>query len=212
MSTSDWGARIQYQGTDWNDDDPMDTAMARAIANNALHLADQAGQVRACWGDFDTSSGNTAITHTFGGTNVWERVLGIGSFPVSVRADGSAYPMRVFLRGASASGSYTAHFRVTVCAPGMAARCINENDTDVESFSTTSTTDAWLAPSGGLIEIPADKVSYSAWGVNTIDGVAGNAVTAPMSWFVCEVWAMRDNALLTSCDLCGLYLAEYIGT
>jgi hypothetical protein len=231
MSTSSNRGALPFDPTVFGADEPMGAVRYRdELLDTALHKADSIAQVRYAWTAPDPSllAGNETpetIPHT--GTDLDEatvdspRWFGFGegvTYCPKVRADGSAYPLRIDLAGAS-SGGDRVDFAVVV-VPRLEAGIqplwgatpigISKVYSDI-----TATSAAWLTPDDGsrMVEIPRTVIDRalaleSPW--STLTDIGGDRTSVVMPLLRVAVYAQTFDAA-SSPELHGLVVAEYIG-
>lgn len=107
MTTSEHEGLVLYTAEDLDTDEPADTLLVRVALNNALHLADQAGQHRGGWvalnPDLGAGPDGVRLHDPEGGElalDQWYVFPGPRPmFAPKVRADSSGYRARVWLSG-----------------------------------------------------------------------------------------------------------------
>jgi len=234
MATSPHSGVILYDTTLFDDEDPMSTALLRdAVFGSALHKADEMAQVRACWVGTDDSLSSVdqtwleprdgismeVATGASNGARWYEYTLRAVLIP-KIKADGTPYPIRVELAGAS-SGGHQVDFGI-VAVPRLATvgRYAWGDVDPIYPFKTytniTSGTPAWLTPDGGsyVLDLPRTLIDEalaleSAFWTKTDIGGENVTIQAPMI----EIYPLAQtfNAGSTP-ELWGFSVAEYIGT
>ncbi len=214
MSTSVHDGRIRFQSSQIGADEPFDASQAQILANNILHHADGAGQVRIAWCGV---AANDVIAQNATGAGVgadeWFRVAQFGPFPMFLKASGRPYKARCY--------AYIENNKVASPGPGSTIRIVwmssfgdgkfyaEENGDNVQNATHDSTTGAWVGTKTELV-FPDEDVSASLRTVNANMSISADpgGVAVPMGYV--EVWGQSsDTAQLV--EVGGLYLAEYIG-
>lgn len=128
---------------------PVGPVVARdVICNNLDHYADEMAQVRFQFVPTVTyAAAKSFLTPRTSGVvvNTWYQVAASAPFPISLRADGTSYRLRMRLGGAS-SGGHAVKFAAVLAPVGAAQAVVNESSSDAsfETATTTSATAAWL--------------------------------------------------------------------
>lgn len=220
MSTSAFQGRIQFDEADHSDDSPLSDDVGRVLANNLLHFADGAGQVRAAWAAPTPSLAPSGVVDyltvkTLGDTDdqgvPW--VIWVGGVFVPVcHNDGRPYPMRVGLSGYSPSGaSVTFSLVYAAAVPSVHAALAGQTDALVSLYTTTSTTDGVITGSKTLISPTRDDALAGVDELATVDAIGGDHEGIAVPLMMLSVWA--STADYTNLPrLTGLYAAEYVGT
>ena len=193
----------------YGDSDPVDTANVRdGIVNNAIHTAEESGQVLV----------NTilpdGVTVTSGEpTSSYHKVVTFGPFPLSLRADGSTFRIRTRVLGYSDDNTATVVFLVVLAPFLSGVGAIGANAGGVASGSTSSTTEAWIDMTndyGDLLYMDAARVLSSQYPLTTPTSVGGSYYTQTPAILAClhvySVQASASNAVVG-----GVYAAEYAG-
>lgn len=200
-------------------DETVDPAVVRHfIANNILHAADQtAARVLVNYVVADNSLivGN-AVQYTpgvpLGGR--WYPIAAFGPFALSVETRAGArrpYRIRVALAGASNDGG-ECFFAVVANHPGVTYYVPTTELTppyDCVTFSTTSTTPAWLTPSDSLLEIAPGTADYCAHALPTVTHPGGDPTMVQITRLGFRVLAYSD--VESTPLLYGVHIAEYYG-
>lgn len=222
MSTSAHLGRLASPGSQFATDEPFRSRFGRQVVNNALHYADEQAQVRVTWcalsGQFLTTDAIVA-----GNVNTYLPISTFGPFPVAIRADDTPYIFRVRLHGSS-SAANSVTFRAALApivgpvdpALGLdyAREQVNAAGTNVLVASTSSTTPAWLAASGGATTRDADDVivdGFETMATVSAAGASARTLSVDVPMLAVHVWAASTTAAAQP-RLSGLYYAEYVGT
>ena len=223
------GGIVQFAATLYGtDDDPMDAVMLRDGVHHGLHHgADSMAQVRVNFlslhDDVVEGQAQFGTTETPASTDDWLLVDSspFGPWPLTLRADGSGYKLRIRTFGSvsSATGSPTAVVRVVIRPPRSltTAEVLDDVDSTYE-VSFTSATPAWVAgaskgsaASATLLTVSASQVA--SW---TRDSSAYDAVSSPTDRTVeqclvsAHVYAKTSNTARLA-RLYGLHISEFVG-
>ena len=205
MSTSIWRQHVAFAPASIAAEEPFDTLLALTLANNALHLADSAGQVRVAYHG-RTGEALTGATPT--STTLFEHVARFGPLPLMLRSDGMPYPMRVILAGRSGQAGATSTFRAVLSAAHAVRAELSAVGANVGVFTTTSVTTAWLTPA--LLTLTVEQTSDAQQVLLARDAVGGVQTTVSAIMCVLDVW-VRTSTTASTPSLTGVYAAEYIG-
>lgn len=209
-------------------DDPMDTVMMRdGVAHGLLHAADSMAQVRVNYHPIaagvavDSDSFETIETSPAPTTGQWYRVGGapFGPWPLTLRADGSGYKLRIRIGGALSSGTDTATFRVVIAPPRRLLTAeIEESEDHIFEATTASTTIAWLSgtaqgsSSPTVLTITAARAARLTRVREVYDAVSSATPhTVRQSLVAAHVFAKTSNVNSIP-RLHALHLSEYVGT
>lgn len=207
MATSIHSQYVAFSAAEFDADEPVDTAMARSLVNNSLHIADSCGQVLVAY----AATGSNSLVPTVVDADEFYHVQTWGPFSLKTRSDGTAYPIRVRVAGYNSQSGGTTTIRVAVCPWGDRRVQIARNGDNVLEATSSSTTSAWLAPGTTLLSIDAALVGSADATFSTLDGVGGSRVGVHFTEMCVTVWAATDTVGKDPA-LSGLYAAEYIGT
>lgn len=200
------GAYVRFPATAFGDNRPVDVSYARdCIANNAAHIADEAGQVRinfvhiagAYYQGATDSVDYQPINPTF------------GPFPLSIKSDGGSYNLVVRVRG-FLDGAGSVNVRAVLSKKGDAPSVVNGTvQTQYTSQNCTSTTDAWLTATDDYCLLSATSVAAasSQWNIPNAAGDESIYTTQ-----VCVAYLTVFSKGSAGFRLTGLYAREYIGT
>lgn len=222
MSTSLFDGFLRYEQGEYDSTgDPIDTYYALALANNALHAADQWGQVLVAWGgNASPGSGGAASVSTgsLSGLRVatYHHIVTCGPFDLRLNTDGIPYSVRVQLGGARSGGSGNVTFAVvlsprSLVEADLAAAWDGSAGTNVATATTSSTTAAYLSLSTDILTLDAPHTAEGMTATPTIDNLS-DADAVAVSWgeFVISVWG-GDTAGATSIPTVhAVYAAEYL--
>jgi hypothetical protein len=226
MATSPHQGTILYDNSDFNTDEPVDTALVRdALVGSLLHKADEVAQVRACWvalanGLISSYDEFLVIQDVHGSLQVASAdVPQWYGFPVRVRfapkikADGTGYRLRCRLRGAS-SGGHRVDFAIAV-APKRAPEFWGEQWFGPVKYYTnkTNTSAAWLSADDGTnyLDISADVVAAGIETWSTFEDIGGDPCSVQVCTLEAIIVAQTFNAG-SEPRLHGYLIAEYIGS
>lgn len=200
-----WPHLVRLDVSKHGENAPCDPLAKRIVASNLDHLAASHGQVLANWACAD---GN-GITRSFAPLNSGERAMwqaggeGNEGFPLRMRADGSAFRIRVRLRGRRRTAGDPVTFKVTMS--GMTRLSAH--------FVTSSTSSSWLTPEASpydaLFSPGPDDVRglvYPFAVPETLGGprVAPNGV---FGFFTVSCLMPQGSAV----ELTGVHIAEFHG-
>ena len=207
MATSIHEGVIRYEIAQLDTDEPVDTAHARILINNALHFADEAGQVLVA---FPPISGRS-MESVPNVVSTWTRITAFGPFALRVQSDGTPYPVVVQLAGVT-SGAGPVTFRVALTPDDdddERAEILAAGD-NTSDASTSSTTLAWLTMGTSPITLTPAKASAMTQTLSTIDAVGGDPVSVRVCLCRVAVWGQYTGSK-SQPILHGLYAREYIG-
>lgn len=233
MSTSVYEGILDFDAALYGTDDDFEETVlvGDGLANGLLHCADEIAQVRVNYmapaaaiaqdqDEFETIETSPTASQ-------WYRVGGspFGPWPLTLRADGTPYKLRIRLGvAASASNATTLTVRVVVC-PLDEVTAVEERDRDTDrvyevawTASDTGTSPTWLVgesqgDAASETVITVDRESAFAWTqrVPTYDAVsAASPTTVQQVLVAAHVWA-KTSSTGTLPRLQALHLAEYIG-
>lgn len=183
---------------------------ATEVSNNVRHLIDAAGQHRVN----SVALGTTPVgrQHSFTANNTWEHLTSFGPFPWFVRPDEQLYRPVVRLGASVSNAAYTLDLRVALT--GSDSPLSADLYLDKVEFTTSSTTNAWLAPTGGDPNYlsPTPELAYLdlIQQLPTKSTSLGSNPQARQVLLRLDVWAKIDNVLGTA-NLAGLHLRECVG-
>ena len=188
---------------------PLDTYYAQALANNALHQADQYAQVRVNYSP-PVVTGSVRDSYLEPDTplraaNEWQPIVVFGPFPVSMTASG-AYDLRVRIAGELASAG-VGKVAAVWSAPGEAAGDLALEGDNVIIMDLTSTVSAWKAGAPKVLLLDADQVAAARQPLSTPIDFGGDpsAVNAVMTTLA--VYGQATSTSVTP-RLTALYAAE----
>lgn len=180
---------------------PVDPFVGCVVANNLLHLCDEASQVRALWiapgGD---ALGNDIVTWPVVVGSSWTRGIKLGPFPMTIAEDGLPYPMRVKVACHVTSGTTTV--RMVWSAPEQDLSEVYHGDTNVYEFTTATTSPSWVG--SDLLTMDAETLRECMHTLETLDDYGGNAITVDVALACVSVFFKDTNATID-----GVYAAEY---
>jgi hypothetical protein len=223
MSTSIHQGRL-LTGRVWDANAAADASFVRdVIQNNALHYADESAQVLCNWattsGSFAENNGEFSATPD---STAWIPIgPPFGPYPLRLRQNGDADPLRVRLGGRRENTSALVAFRIVVGPANQTASLVQtDGDHIFQTTSTVGTTLAWqTGVSQGssafptLICLPATLTAGWMTTTSTLDTVGGNAVGVEQCLVSVQVYCRPISGSQPYPDiyLGGLYVAEYIG-
>lgn len=201
--------------------DPMDAASLRdGVLHGLLHAADSRAQVRVNYMHNPVSQ-DPPSTETISDVDDWHQLAAspFGPWPLTQRADGSGYQLRVRIRVGISSTPATATFRVVIAPWGRLSRGQIEEEVDsVYEVTTTSGTSQWRTgtsqgPLGDsrLLTVSADQCF--AWTqttsvYNAVSGASPRDVSQVL--VAAHVFAKTtDTSILP--ELYALHLQEFVG-
>lgn len=197
---STWGGRIAAPAGFPTANSPIGPVTARDFAvNNAMHYADIHAQNRAQLAQL----AGTYIEALSPVTAQWVPAWTGGSFPVSLRPDGSSYRLRVRIAGACENAAFKTRFGVSVgpltfdrdlCYPSVATTDNVWVTGEVSSATAAYLTGATLGPEAWTtyLALTPSQVAQCAAVTGTITDVAGGpysvhqALVRPIIWTYTE--------------------------
>lgn len=188
------------------DDGPVDTAYTRdVLANNAIHAYDMASCVRV--NDVMKAGATGALGN---GSSSYSFVRPY-TFPVSLRADGSHFPLVVLIAARKAVGSNT-DFCVSLKPhphPSEGSDPPTPDDGTEWSctFTASSTTTDWLTPSRNTIQLPASMMT-GFHTFQTRDVEDGRYTSVTMAFLTLDIFTKNDDS---SSGVKGVYVREFVG-
>lgn len=215
MSSSPLGVVELYDVSRFADNNAINTQEWRdGPANNALHWADQRGQVLVnTWALTSSGEGGDLDMRPPAAvdTNVWTRIAIFGPLSLSLKSDGTPYRIRSRMGGYSSTGA-SVDFRLTISSFDSIERFVYDPPADgVETYTgITGTSAAYLTPDSGNNFINLDAATADTCIVTraTLDDVSGSPRTVQVCEAFATVWGKTANtAALPVCA--GLYLAEF---
>jgi len=211
MSTSLHEANVRFATSMLAVDRPVDTSLAQAVSNNALHLADSCGQVLVAW--------NSRVAATdylpFGSNlvNTYVRMAALGPFFLRVRGD-TPYPLRVRIAGLSSDNVNTVTFAVRLAWNFGESTWVTPPDTNWVSASTSSSASAWLTAGSTLLSYTREDSTvnlplFRRRSARIAIGGATGDVDVFEAYLV--LYGQTSN-VASEPRATGLYVAEYVGT
>lgn len=187
-------------------DRPVDTGIARAIANNAQHLHDQHAQVLV---NMSSSVSGDISTGVLSG--VWGRWFHLGPFPVHMRPSSGAYRFRVRAAIGHNPG-FGVDFRIGVGPGDSLIAAANSTTLPSNMFAGTATTPfgTWTTATDSILTVPAELEPLLYESTPTVNA-SGAATTTRVAQVYVDVFAKAVFGTQTI-FLDGLYVAEYVGT
>lgn len=227
MSTSIHGELVSFGTALYGAaDDPIDvTIMRDGIANGLLHAADMVAQVRCSTVYPNASVYSGGQTHSdTGGTPVaeqWYLMEGgiIGPFPLTMQDDGTPYPVRVRLRGATSNAAGTVAFRIVLCPFGRWRQYHDDPQDYVwQVTGITSTSYAWLSGTSrltlydNLVAATAEQAAGWVQSVSVPNATSGGTILARRSCMVAVHLIGKTSNATGHPRVRGFHVAETIGT
>lgn len=220
MTTSPYGYRVRI-GSQFGTggESPISAPYARRVAlNNLCHYADVFGQVRASWASSPRVGGKGYLTPTTPTVVDTPFLIWGTHFPIAVRADGSAYKLRIRIAGASSDGLNAVRFRAVLSpAAYNAAVSTRAEDYVFLTTTTTSSTAAWLTGTSQgadafttMVELTSRDVSEAATITSTLSDVGGSERAVAQTLVMLGVYGQTAN-LAAVPRLHGVYAAEWVG-
>lgn len=208
--TSELDCYRRFGTAQTNADDPLDTAQARVIFNNLLHLNDQFLCPVCKWTAMVTSSGETRVAFT-------NTALGLVTtffFPLRLDRDGLPYGLVCRVAGSNASSVTTAmyvHVHPAGEEPEEPNTAAGASGLSAQRAFTTST-DTWDSASGTDRLIYFDEPFQTELVTpfvtkNTTAGALPVSVSVAM--FRADVWGNVNSA--STAYLSGLEIRQYVG-
>ena len=195
-----WPYLVRFDAADHDEGEALDTLANRAAASNLNHLARSHGQVLVNWAVADGRGVQQSVSP--GESPLWKS----GAFPMKLRPDGAGFSCRIRLRARRVGGSGAVAFRARM------------GDGDFATFTTSSTTSAWLTPTNGFGTNPnviAISPEWASWHVSNIaapSALGDSTVAFPESLSFLSILAQVNAAVGTSTvELTGLHITEYYG-
>lgn len=180
------------------------------IANNALHCADQApAVVLSNWVVptstlFATNPTLYVADSAARGVDEWTPLY-VSDVVMPQRSSGAGYTARVELLGATSNAAATASFRVRFVAEGA-----SDGVHAALTFTTSSTTAAWLSAASNTIAVGADVAEGASRARETYDDAGGTPVSVAVSIPRLVVDAKTSSSSGVA-RLYGLHVALYGG-
>lgn len=211
------------------DDDPMDAVMMRdGVMHGLLHAADSMAQVRVNYLPIASAAaeGQDSFETTEPPANTTDYLLlggsPFGPWPLTVRANGQPYKLRVRIAGAVSATPATATFRVILAAAGarLSETDILEALDSTFEAEATSTTAAWLSGSSQgslanstLITVSTDQVRSWTRNVPIFNAVSSPSAGQTIRQVGVKVYVFAKTTNTSRlAQLHALHIQEYIGT
>ena len=210
-----YGGRIALAPGDFSANDPVDTLLGLTFANNALHYADQMGQVKVAWVARDFNHFLTTDGLVAADEGQWRPITTFGPFPLTIGADGRPYKVRTRLAARSTDVAVTITMRAVLSTYASSEGYANSGTTgeNVLEVTTASTASSWLAPVGGsnVLALTTHQASEAQEFGHQSRNSSGDA--RPIDWVKCvlRLWAKTPTASRPA-EAIGLYAAEFVGT
>ena len=210
--TSPHGGIVLSPSTKLVEYDGVSAYMVRdVVANNLLHTADQAGQVRINWSS-ETSAYYNVDNAPLDTSASVVRIAALGYFPLSIRHDGLSYYVRTRIGLASTDAS-TIAARLVMQSWNHQTEDANNGAilftplTNVADVQFSSTTPAWL--DCGVLYLTARQVDAAT----SVMSVANTTLdVASYSTQIVRVYATlwADPADAPNIEVHGCYMAEVL--
>ena len=215
MSTSPFRSRVVFPGPFNAPDAPLSAGYAQALANNALHGADECGQVRVNMsmppqkGEFVDRAGSLTISpSTIPGS--WGHIVTYGPFPCR-RIKGRPYSRRVRMAAGLPTGGVTSGtVRMVWSAQstsGYEARVV-QHGANVLQMPVTSTTAAWN-PGVVILTLSEAQAQAAEELVETPQVLGGDPSTVTAIMTTISLWAQTQTPALAP-HVYAAYDAEYL--
>jgi hypothetical protein len=221
MSTSEYSYRVLVDTAAVGDaTHALDARTSRIVLSNLNHLADEFAQARVSMsGTVSALSGKAGYLTSRTPTAADTPYLVVSyTFPISVRALGQSYKLRVRVGGATANAAADATFRLVLSpGPEAASLVLGASDASYTSAKTSSTTAAWLTGSSDgaanystMVEMSASQVAMCMTEFATTESLGGDAASVMVPWATLSVFAETTNVTHVP-RLYALNAAEVIG-
>jgi hypothetical protein len=222
MSTSPRVGRMRFPAGFGAAREPLTAHRARGIyANNALHFADTKCNHWVNWVAPKAAAvgGNVLVRIPNPITTTWSRVAVFGPFPMTLRADGTPYPVRMELLGATASGGTAVEFGCALVAEvAHGADLIEDAGSRIDGFgvvysSTSSATPAWLtAAQGAVFFTPSTSLVGRGRKLrSTLVDTGGAPANVETTEVYVVAWGKSASAIVAP-RIYGMHVSEYVGT
>jgi hypothetical protein len=221
VATSEYEYRVLFDTNAVGDATAaLDARTARIILSNLNHLADEFAQARvAMSGTVAALSGKSGYltSRTPVATNTPYLVVSY-TFPLSIRAAGQSYKVRVRVGGATANAAAAATFRL-VLSPGFDASAAVSGPTDASytSGATSSTSAAWLTGASDgtnayatMMELNSAQVDLCMAEFATSVSLGGDPASVNVPWVTLSVFAETTNVTYVP-RLYSLLASEVVG-
>jgi hypothetical protein len=216
------GGRLAFKYGDLGVDQSMDAYYMRdALANAALHCADEAGApglanfVAPKASLIPGTPAQYLLASTTTDVNVWYPIATCGPYSMPVFSDGTPYLIRVQLFGASQTGD-PVDFAVRA---GLLTELGTEygggTDGDGIQFSpitsTTPVAASPLVPVSDLITLSAASMLGSRVPMPTLDDTGGDSIDVAVFQIYVRVWGRCTGKGADHARLYGLHAAAFVG-
>lgn len=183
--------------------------------SNALHLADEMGQVRVAYKMIGSSDYLTPVT-PIAATATFYRIVQFPAWPALLVSSARAYRLRVRLAGyRSAANGTGITFRAVLSAPDRIEvnRVMREAGAGTLDFTTTATADADIDGTGGNLVAALDEtgLAVALRERSVLLALAGSRGTVGVCMLSLTIFASTTNTSDVP-RLTGVYAAEYVGT
>lgn len=213
MSTSEFGGRILVDAAALSSFRPLSSHVTRILASNVNHFADQQCFHLINWTAPLAAAGTPWIVPSTV-TTFWSRIA-LDRVPLVLRSDGSSYPVRLALAGATSNVAGTVQFAAFLSSdPASGSDFINDTAIPVEFgavYSTSSTTHAWLTPTrgSGFFVPPQSVVEASRIARVTLTDTGGVPAEVETVEAFLQIFATTTNAAGVP-RVSGVHLSQYI--
>lgn len=195
-------------GPDQAGDDALNDTRGTYLISNAAHAADCYAQSRVQFEAVD--SNDYLVPDKDWDANVWYP-LKKADIKLSIRADGTPYPLVTRIGGARSGGAGTVTFALVVYPrTRLATEEILEGGSHVVTATTTSATHAWLTGSAILLTIASSMAREAIEDIEAFDAVGGTRFRRQWYAFHCDLWAKSTSTGSTP-QCSGVHVREYIG-
>lgn len=185
---------------------PISTGQFRFALNNGLHIADECWNPLVSWVP-DNSYYQVDAT----ASGQWRKVITFGPFNLSMKTDGTHYPIRIFIGGSSDKGGDTVRFRIVIAAPGSTSTTVLGSGSNVSESALVGNTPSWLAMSNGyLIQMDSSQIAECQTTIPVNDVLGGLTSAANVTQAMIEVWG-TTTAGTSDVRLYGVHAWEVCG-
>lgn len=206
MAANAYKAYVDFDPSDLDEADPTDVATTSVVCENAMLLAESAGQSRIKMVDCAL---NVTLATFF--PNTWYELFS-GYIDAHLHPESGAFRFRVRLAGHAASGNL-ATFRVGIGHDGL----LDEQllyatlPTNVAEYSRSGLTSPWLTPHALLVVNPGE-VAAAVVDQETVASVGGATTSARVCRLAVRVLGKIDSVIgNANPTLTGLSIEEYVG-
>ncbi|MCU0677787.1 MAG: hypothetical protein MUE69_34040 [Myxococcota bacterium] len=215
MSSSLFNALVRTDSGEVGDYSADEAALARVLASNAAHLADQSAQVIAAWrvSTYPVIRDEDAALNELGIAASDYLIWSSAPFHARFRPDGQGYRIRPRVLARTVNGN-AARLHVRIVGTGEAPGAPTGNVRVLE-YAFTSTTAAWLtSPTGGdgngNVYLP--DAGGAIRDLPTLNELGGSRVVMPYTEARIQLWGNpAGGSTGDRIEVLGFYAAEYIG-